>query len=175
MLRLLAATLLLVPVAGAQSPMERISSAFAGRWTIVDSSERSSHGAKQPPRNGEEYWHTLVGGAPLIEEYRSQAVDGTWEYDTAAIWWDAAAHRYRGIYCADFLDHGCDNFDIQLQAKTNGPVVMSGSYTQKTKSHRWREVFEFPTPTNFTQRLYVGEEGSKLKLVATIQATRISK
>jgi hypothetical protein len=178
MLRLFAATLLLSPLAAAQAPihqapMEKIASVFAGHWSIVDASVPTPGQPKKPLRYGQEHWHTLAGGAPLIEEYRSQGTDGTWEYDTAAIWWDAAEQKYRGLFCADFLDRGCDAFDVDWRGETSHLIVMSGSYTQKGKRYRWRENFVFSTAASFTQSLYIAEEGSELRLVATIVATRV--
>jgi len=144
--RLLAAFLLLCPLAGAQTPMEKLAALFTGHWTVVDTAASSPVHPKPQPRNGEEIWHTLGGGAPLIEEYRSRGSDGTWEYDNAAIWWDAALHKYRGLFCADFLDHACDPFDVEWPQETRRLIVMSGSYPQKGKLYRWREDFDFSTP-----------------------------
>ncbi|WP_109489290.1 hypothetical protein [Occallatibacter savannae] len=173
MQRLFAVILLILPVACAQTPMQRIASLFSDRWTIVDRSVSSDGHSKEPSRKGEERWYTLGAGAPLIEEYRSQSLDGTWEYDTAAILWDATLRKYRGVFCADFLDHGCDPFEVDWPERIGHLIVMSGSYTQKGKVHRWREEFDFSSHTQFTQSLYIAEAESDLKLVASILAIRV--
>lgn len=175
MLRLLAAILLLSPFADAQKPMEKLAALFTGHWTIVDTFVASPGQPASTPRHGQELWHTLGGGAPLVEEYRSQGSDGAWEYDTAALWWDAAEQKYSGLFCADFLDHGCDAFEVNWPEnpdKTKQLVVMSGSYTQKGKLYRWREDFDFSNNTAFTQTLYIAEEGKDLNPVASISARR---
>jgi hypothetical protein len=59
---------------------------------------------------GEEAWYAAPGGAPLIEEYRVKDSRCRDVADYAALWWDAASHRYSGIWCADFTDEGCTPF-----------------------------------------------------------------
>ncbi len=169
--------------------MQKLVSAFAGRWKIVD---KSAPGLEHPAgitRTGEELWHTMGGGIPLIEEYRAKTADGTEEYDTAVFWWDAKVGRYAGLFCASFVDEGCTRFDLAWHMgkqqslgkshprpqETEEPdqIVMSGEYLQSGKRYAWRETFVFLTPTAFAQTLFLGEPGRELKREAVISATKI--
>ena len=169
--------------------MQKLAEVFSGRWMINDKSEPSPQYPNGLTRSGEEVWHTLAGGIPLVEEYRSKSPDGKDEYDTAVFWWDATDHRYRGLFCADFVDQGCAAFDIVWQTighkkvgdDTRPPsnteeqdqIIMSGEYLQAGRRYAWKETFVFSTPTTFTQVLFVGEANHELKRLAVISATRI--
>ncbi len=172
-----------------QSEMQRLAAVFSGRWTIKDKSEPSPQEPVGNTRSGEELWHTLGGGTPFIEEYHSKSPDGKEEYDTAVFWWDATARRYTGLFCADFVDHGCSAFNIvwqasgrhglgadvsrSVKAEKQDQILMSGEYLQNGKKYIWKESFVFTTPTTFTQTLFLGEGGRPLRRAAIISATRI--
>jgi hypothetical protein len=189
--RLLIVFCLCTSSAFSQSEMQKLAAVFSGRWTISDKSEPSPQYPNGLTRSGEELWYTLAGGTPLIEEYHSKSPAGTDEHDTAAFWWDATAHKYVGLFCADFVDQGCALFDIVWQTsghlrvgKDNGPfseaqkqdqIIMSGEYLQNGRKYAWREIFVFATTTTFTQTLFLGEEGHELKRAAVISANRISR
>jgi hypothetical protein len=187
-LRLIAVMCLFANSAFPTSEMQKLAAVFSGRWMINDKSEPSPQYPNGLTRSGEEVWHTLAGGIPLVEEYHSRSNDGKDEYDTAAFWWDASGRKYVGLFCADFVDQGCAGFDIVLQTTdrqvTGGyrpstpvekfdQIVMSGEYLQAGKKYAWKETFVFSTPTTFTQTLFVGEAGRELKRAAVISATRI--
>jgi hypothetical protein len=156
--------------------MQKLASRFSGHWTIVDQSEPSPAHPKGITAKGEENWHTLAGSVPLIEEYHSKSPEGKDEYDTAAFWWDATSQKYRGLFCGEGLvDEGCSPFEIEWLADNHGDrITMSGEYSMDGKRFVWRELFEFPVSTKFTQTLFVAEKGHDLKKVSTISATRIS-
>ena len=171
-----------------QSEMQMLAAAFSGRWTITDKSEPSTTYPNGLTRMGEEDWHTLAGGIPLIEEYRSKAPDGAEEFDTAAFWWDQSAHKYAGLFCARTVDEGCAPFAIVWGKSTHkakgaqnatvsgipqGEVVMSGEYRQNGKRQVWREVFVFSTADNFVQTLFMGDDANNLQRVAIISAARV--
>ena len=171
----------------AQSEMQKLAAVFAGRWTVIDKSEPDTRHPSGLIRKGEERWHTLPGGIPLVEEYHSKSSDGREEFDSAAIWWDATAHRYVGLFCAGFVDQGCTPFNVvwrtsRQSAKQGHPsshqrrmqeeIIMSGEYQENGKKQMWREDFSFTSPKTFTQTLFLGERGQELKRAAVIVATR---
>jgi hypothetical protein len=187
--RLLLAICLCAPSTfpASESEMQKLASVFSGRWRISDKSDPSPQHPSGLVRNGEEVWHTLAGGIPLIEEYHSKSLDGEDEYDTAAIWWNATDHKYVGVFCADFVDQGCAPFDVVWQTidpqvsggnrpsgtpEKQNQIIMSGEYLQSGTKYAWKETFVFSTPTVFTQTLFVGESGHELKRVAVISATK---
>jgi hypothetical protein len=161
-----------------QAEMERFATVFTGRWVITDRAEPSAPFPKGFVRNGEELWHTLAGGIPLVEEYHSKGSDGKDIYDTAIVWWDRTDKKYSGLFCGQIVDQGCSPFEIAWQpgggsSATAGQVVMTGEYRQHGKRYTWREVFVFATKTKFEQTLFIGESGHEQKPVSVISASRI--
>lgn len=185
--RLLIVICLCTTIAFPVSETQKLATVFSGRWTITDKSEPSPQYPDGLVRTGEEVWHTLAGGIPLVEEYHSKSPVGKDEYDTAAIWWDATHQKYIGLFCADFVDQGCVSFDVvwptighqvSEENRSTGTVerdqiIMSGEYLQSGQKYAWKEIFVFSTPTTFTQSLFIGEVGHELKRSAVISATRI--
>lgn len=99
--------------------MQKIADLLSGRWTIVDKSEPTTRHPNGVTRSGEERWYTLGGGIPLI----STTPDGTEAFGTAAFQWDATARKYKGLFCARFVEDGCAPFDIVWPAATE--IVMN--------------------------------------------------
>ena len=172
----LALVLICASTAVAQTPLHRLTSVFSGRWTISGRSEPSPGNPNGVVTTGEEVWHALAGGTPLVEEFHSKTSAGVDGYDTAAFWWDSTSREYRGLFCGDFVDQGCSQFDIEFPVdegqKKSNLITMKGEYLQNGKTYLWRETFEFQSDARFTQRLFVAERGSDLKLVATMTAVR---
>ena len=180
MLSRLCFVVLFASAAFGQSEMQKLGTLFSGQWNIIDKSEPTATQVPEDARHGQERWYTLGGGSPLIEEYHSKAPDGTDEL-TAAFWWNSAKQKYAGLFCAAFVDEGCAPFDVEWHVprqegdrSTLTQVVLSGEYGQGGKKYSWREVFEFSTPDNFTQTLYLAEGSNELKREAVITATRAS-
>ena len=147
--------------------LERLLKSLVGRWSIK---ENDSPGKV---RTGEEVWRMQPGGGPLTEEYHSKGSDRKEAYDFAAIWWDAKANQYEGIFCADFSDEFCSAFAIM----SAGPdkIEMTGTYLDAGKEVFWREIFQITASNSFTQVLELGPSTAELKAVSTIHATKSSK
>lgn len=176
-MRRILALILVCASGAAQTPMERLSSVFSGHWTISVKEKPGPGQSNAVTTSGEEDWHTLAGGIPLVEEYRSKSSNRGEDYDTATFWWDAATQKYRGTFCADFVDEGCAPFDIEWKPTghkqgTIDLITMSGAYLQNGKKFVWRETFDFKSRDKFIQSLYEASQGLDLKLVSTITATR---
>jgi hypothetical protein len=101
-----------------------------------------------------------------------QTSRGADQYDFAAIWWDAKAKQFQGIWCADFNDEGCTPFKIK---RDGDKIEMTGEYSANEKRFFWREVFHVTTPISFTQILELGAATSELNVASTIHATKIAK
>ena len=174
--RFLALVLLCASAAVAQTPLQKLTSALSGHWAISGRSEPSAKFPSGVTTTGEEVWHTLAGGTPLVEEFHSKTSTGADGYDTAAFWWDSTSQKYRGLFCGDFVDQGCAQFNVEwpgnVHEKKSNLIIMSGEYLQNGKTYSWRETFDFKSETTFTQQLFVAERGRDLKLVVTMTATR---
>ena len=110
---------------------------------------------------------------PLIEEYHSKTSAGKDAYDYAAVWWDAKAKQYQGIWCADFNSEGCTPFTVR---KGEGAKIeMTGEFWNGGKKFVWREVFHLTTPTSFAQILEQASAGAQLRVAVTIHATKLMK
>jgi len=106
---------------------------------------------------GEEIWRQEPGGMPLIEEYHAKTSAAKDAYDYAAVWWDAMAKQYQGIWRADFNSGGCTPFTVR---KGDGArSEMTGEFW----NFIWREVFHLTTPTSFTQILEQAPAGRRVK------------
>jgi hypothetical protein len=147
-----------------RSELQRLLNALVGSWSI-----KEDDGAGKI-RTGEEVWRMQPGGGPLTEEYHSKGPDEKDAYDFAAIWWNAKAKRYQGIFCADFCDEGCSVFAIKLAAADK--IEMTGNYLDKEKKVFWQEIFHMTSPTSFTQILELGPSADELKTISTIRATK---
>jgi hypothetical protein len=100
--------------------LEKLLNALVGTWSI---SEDDGTGKVT---QGEEVWRQEPGGMPLIEEYHSETSAGKDAYDYAALWWDAKAQQYQGIWCADFNSEGCTPFTVR---KGDGAKIeMTGEF-----------------------------------------------
>jgi hypothetical protein len=147
--------------------LERLLDALVGRWAIKEDN------GSDKIRTGEEVWLMQPGGGPLTEEYRAKGSDGKDEYDYAAIWWDAKANQYHGIFCAEFSDEFCTAFALRLAGADK--IEMTGDYSDAGKKVFWREIFHITAPNSFTQILELGHSVAELKTVSTIHAARLSK
>jgi hypothetical protein len=87
--------------------LENLVNGLVGSWSITED-DGTGNIAK-----GEEIWRKESGGMPLIEKYHSKTWAGKDGYDYAAVWWDAKAQHYLGIWCADFNSEGCTPFTIR--------------------------------------------------------------
>ena len=146
--------------------MQKLVKVFAGRWSITEKSEATGKTVQ-----GEEFWHALAGGMPLIEEYHTKGPDGA-AYDTAAIWWDATARKYAGIWCAAFNEPGCTPFEVKWEGNR---IVLDGEFQQAGKKLAWREVFLFTSATSFSQTLDIGPSPAELKRASIITAKKLSR
>lgn len=144
--------------------MRRLVNQFAGTWSITEQLQDGQI------IGGEERWRANANGMALIEEYHTKSTTGQDLYDVAMIWWDGAAKKYRGRWCADFVDEECTSFGVTWNASR---VELRGVYTHGGKRVTWQERFEFDAPTSFTQTLRIGSPNQRPKLVSTILATRV--
>jgi len=147
--------------------LENLVNGLVGSWSITED-DGTGNIAK-----GEEIWRHEPGGMPLIEEYHSKTSAGKDAYDYAAVWWDAKAQHYLGIWCADFNSEGCTPFTVR---KGEGAKIeMTGEFWNGGKKFVWREVFHLTTPTSFTQILEQAPAGAELRVSVTIHATKVTK
>jgi hypothetical protein len=89
--------------------LEKLVNSLVGSWSITEDDGTGN------TVTGEEIWRQESGGMPLIEEYYSKTSAGKDAYDYAALWWDAKAQHYLGIWCADFNSEGCIPFTVRKE------------------------------------------------------------
>lgn len=149
--------------------MQKLVNALSGTWSFTMEIEPSRRLPNGGTGEGVEVWRASPGGMPLIEENHMKSTDGEAD-DSAAIWWDGKAQKYKGIWCATFNDEGCTSFDARWEGHQ---FVNTGEWENAGKRRAWYEVFSFPTLNSFIQTSDVGEPGGELKRVTTIRATRV--
>lgn len=151
-----------------ENKMQRLARAIVGTWSISVKDEPDAQNPKGESYSGTEVW-SEPGGGPVMEQFHAKAASGD-EYDSALIWWDTKAQAYRGVWCAPINDEGCNPFEASWEGDT---FINIGEWEYHGKRRAWREVFAFPTPTTFTQMLYMGEPGAQPKLVSSIHGTKL--
>jgi len=150
--------------------MDKLVHALAGGWSITENDEPSPQIPNGETYQGKEVWSEQPGGGPVMEQFHAQPASGD-EYETAVFWWDGKAHKLRGLWCARINDEGCNGFTAKW---VGNKFVNDGVWEYGGKKRTWREVFEFPTPDSFVQKLYIGDPGAKQKLVSTIHGARMA-
>jgi hypothetical protein len=148
--------------------MKRLQDDLAGTWTIRETDEPTSTSGKPLFGEGTETYRTEKGGMPMVEEYHSM-IAGKEATETAYFWFDASAHRLKGLWCAPTNGEGCGPFRIQRKGNL---WIMEGEFVAGGERLAWHETYEKPGLDAFTQVLRIGKPGGELKLAATIHATR---
>jgi hypothetical protein len=139
---------------------EKLVRALSGKWSIRETSDRGAS-------TGEEVWEVGPGGMPLIEEFRAITASGDHLNDYAVVWCDNKAKKIRGLWCASFNNQGCTPFTVTWHGNE---IEMAGVYDAGGKVTAWKEVFQMKSPGDFTQLLFMGTPGDRLKNVSTIVA-----
>lgn len=150
--------------------MERLIKTLYGSWSITITTEPSEEMPEGGKGQGEEVWKGGPGGLSLIEEYNSTGGEGNIS-GLGVFWWDKEAARFQVTWCDSTTSTGCSQ--MASGASWEGDdLVLGNEWKQKERRFVFKEVFSEITEDTFTQKLYQGESGNHLKLLATIYATR---
>jgi hypothetical protein len=163
-----------VPAAPKGSPqMEKLLQSIEGTWTINEKFAPDAGSPNGATAAGQIAWSAGPGRFSMIEEYRSKR--GSAEVTGLGVfWWDEAAQGYRTIWCESTNPGGCISF--KNVARWEGPqLVLVEGYEVNGKKVIFKEVFGDIAPGAFTQTLYGGDAGKKLKVDQIIQATKVTQ
>jgi Protein of unknown function (DUF1579) len=157
------------PQPGAE--MQRLTSALAGRWSIRMAFEPDASSPAGDVGRGTEVWRPGPGGRSLIEDFHARHRDRTLS-GMGVIWWDARAQGYRVVWCSSGLAGGCFITSDLARWEAGGQFVITSEFDRESRKVAYREVFSDLAAASFTQTIYEGDPGGKLRLVLTIHATR---
>jgi hypothetical protein len=155
--------------------MQSLAKAFVGRWATTYKFESGGMVPDGGRGKGEELWRTGPGGFTLMEEEHFRAPSGD-VFLFALHWWDKSTNSLRGILCNNSGPAACNvdsyyNSSLKWDGKQ---LVIDMQYPQGGKKMLWHEVWSGFTANSFTQTGDMGEVGSALKRVVTIQGSKIA-
>jgi hypothetical protein len=169
-----AASLILAVCASAQSAqtpagpeMDRLAKALAGRWSTVETMERSDEFPRGGSRRGVVEARLAAGGTTFVYEVHSDGSAGKLD-GFLAIWWDPETKLYDVFVCFNSPRRPCR---MRGTARWEGDLFVNDyDSTAGGKTTRWRDTFQF-TPTSHTL-LAATDGGGAMKTLITTQATR---
>ena len=152
---------------------ERLIHALSGSWKITLSLAPNEKMPKGGTGAGEETWRAGPGGLSVIEEYQSTGSEG--DVSGLGIFWpDNPPATMRVLWCDTTTPDGCALLNRPARWDGNQLVIENISELDG-KRFTFRELFSEITAESFTQTIYEGESGARLKPTVTIRAVRIAK
>jgi len=152
--------------------IERLLRAFEGTWAIDEEIAPDSTLPQGATGKGMIVWRSGPGGFSVVEDYKSKQ-GGREVTGLGVFWWDEAASGYRTIWCDSTNPGGCISF--KNVARWEGTqFVLLEDYDVNGKKFTFKEVFSDIAQDTFTQILFGGEAGGKLKVDQTIHAKKLA-
>ena len=153
--------------------IERLLRAFEGTWAINEEIAPDPALPKGGTGDGRIVWRPGPGGFSVVEDYQSK--QGTREVAGLGVfWWDESAGGYHTIWCDSTNPGGCISF--KNVARWEGTqLVLVEDYETNGKQFTFKEVFGDIAPGTFTQTLFGGEAGGKLKVDQSIHARKLTR
>jgi hypothetical protein len=153
--------------------VERLLRAFEGTWAINEEIAPDSSLPQGATGKGMIVWRAGPGGFSVVEDYKSK--QGAREVTGLGVfWWDESAGGYRTIWCDSTNPGGCISF--KNVARWEGTqFVLVEDYDVNGKKFTFKEVFGDITLATFTQTLFGGEAGGKLKVDQSIHARKLAR
>lgn len=144
--------------------MQRLSSAFAGRWKTTEvftPNEFYPHGAG---RKGVARFTLSTGGTSLLEEVHSDGSAGALNF-MVVVWWNEDDSVYDFFTCGNAGTNPCK---FRGTAHWDGDsFVNEYESTIRGTKRRGRDVFSHITPNSFTLVAYIESAGAFQPIITT--------
>jgi hypothetical protein len=150
--------------------IQKLLNTFTGLWETSEKMEPTNKFPEGVIGHGQAFFRPGPGGYSMIEDHRSQSLQGPYSA-RGTFWWDEKAKGFRFVWCDSTIPSGClvSNGVGNWQG---ADFVLEDEQQRDGKKIRSKNTYSSVTANSFVQTIDESENGGSMKRKLTINWSR---